>query len=178
MAGSELPPPAPQRPAVDALQATAESHVHMVRALCWGRNWGTLGQQALLEPRWPQDISSYLSAFGAPSSKGTQSGRGQNVFPESQAERVGLLPCGWGAVARRPDPYAFSPTERREAAGEPVHLCADTAAGGDDPQLQVRPPRAAPLSCALLCWAMCTYHSMPGEPSYVHLDVTRVPWER
>lgn len=41
------------------------------------------------------------------------------------------------------------------------------------------------LPCVPSCAGLCgprrltsTHHSMPGEPSYVHLDVTRVPWER
>jgi hypothetical protein len=54
---------------------------------------------------------------------------------KSQVKRVGL--CS----ARLPDPRVFSPTECREAAREPMHLRANTSAGGDDPQLQVGPSR-------------------------------------
>lgn len=50
--------------------------------------------------------------------------------------------CHWKLrSAGPPDPRVFSPTERGEAAGEPVHLCTDAAPGGDDPQLQVGPGR-------------------------------------
>lgn len=120
-------------------------HAHDVRALpgllhsrpafccgAWlaGRDW------TWMQTRWwPADTRGYPSAFGIPVSRETQNGRGQYMSLKSQVKRGGL--CS----ARLPDPRVFSPTERREAAREPVHLRANTSAGGHDPKLQVGPSR-------------------------------------
>lgn len=163
--------PFPQRPAVAVPQGTAVTHAHNVRALCWAPAqmasillWSLTGWWRLDLDADETDTHGYLSDFGIPDSRGTQNGRGQYMSLESQVKRGGLC------AARLPDPCVFSPTERREAAREPVHLRADASTGGDDPQLQVGWPAQElafpypPTRCQKL--PRHTWHLM--EP--------RVPW--